>query len=88
MIITFCGHSKISEAITISEKLAEVLNGIFEKALADGLPLTFYCGGMVILTCLPPKALKKCEKNFLLCDAKRSSSPPISRHRIANGMPA
>lgn len=74
MIITFCGHSKISEAITISEKLAEVLNGIFEKALADGLPLTFYCGGYGDFDLLAAEGVEKtriefpavrCEKIFV-----------------------
>lgn len=64
MIITFCGHSKISNANTITEKLAEVLGKLFEDASEGSFPLTFYCGGYGEFDSLAAETVEKTRKDF------------------------
>ena len=64
MVITFCGHRRVTEQENVALRLSAVFCQLFENAGEELTPLSFYCGGYGEFDYLAEKTVDEYRKKF------------------------
>ena len=82
MLVTFCGHSELSERAAVREWLDHVL----EKLISDGAD-TFYLGGYGAFDSLAAAVLREYKANCILRASAATNAPRSGRNAEAQRPP-